>query len=87
MNKTYTERHLVKNISNKVFKRRYGVKKRKWGSKRPGREGIATETWMQRIMRKNPWLNEPEPRLPFADQAHLDSIKQEATILSTSVKR
>ena len=35
------------------------------------------DDWLAMIHKKNPWLNESEPRLPFADQTHLDSIKQE----------
>ena len=74
----YTDKYLVKTISNKQFKRRYSIKS-KWGNKRPGREGIARETWMQKILRKNPWLKEPEPifdSLQPEDQAHLDSIRE-----------
>lgn len=69
MNKTYTERHLVKNISNRAFKRKYTKYKR--------HTRIESKTaWMQRILTKNPWLRDPEPLL-FEDQAHLDSIAQE----------
>ena len=44
------------------------------------REGVNPNNkkqWLNAVHKKNPWLKDPEPLL-FEDQAHLDSIKQEA---------
>lgn len=68
----YTDKYLIQDMSNKEFKRKYGVK-------RDTRAKPVNETWEQRILRKNPWLKDPEPLL-FEDQAHLDSIKEEMVL-------
>jgi hypothetical protein len=74
----YTDKYLIKDISNKAFNRKYGAKSNT-------RANPVNETWKQRILRKNPWLmedlfkeREPEPQLFSEDQAHLDSIRAEA---------
>ena len=60
---TYTDKYLIHDISNKVFKHKYRVQnvKSKVVAYKADNNASNRENWMQRIMGKNPWLKEPEP--------------------------
>ena len=82
MNKSYTEKYLIKDLSNKAFKKKYCAgrpKKRaffKYGWSTTGVNDSNRKEWQRVILRQNPWM---EDNLFYnsLEAQHLRSIGQE----------
>ena len=90
MNKSYTEKYLIQDISNKAFRSKYGAskpKKRrlfKYGWSTTGVDDSNRKKWQDVILRQNPWMSNPlfiEPPEDYdpnsLESKHLRSIGEE----------
>ena len=81
-NKSYTEKYLIKDLSNKAFRKKYGgygtkTKKRlKYGWSTTGVNDSNRKEWQNVILRKNPWMDD-NLFYNSLEARHLRSIGQE----------
>ncbi len=74
LNKTYTSKYLIQDLTNKQFRRKYGKTTWKHSYPEPIINETNKESWKDKILSKNPWMGPKEPMIPYEDYQHLQSI-------------